>query len=283
MKLAWATDIHLNFVSEAEAGRFCEAVARSGADRLLITGDIAESHDLGPFLGFLADRLARPIDFVLGNHDFYGGRIADVRGAMAETTRTIPTLNWLPEAGVIDLGSGVALIGHDGWGDGRFGDYARSTIRLNDYRLIGDLAGLDHADRGQVLRRLGEEAAEHLGRLLPKALERFETVVVATHVPPFREACVFKGRMANDEWMPHFSCAAVGKAIEPIMRRHPDRRLLVLCGHVHSAGIARILPNLVVITGAAEYRRPEVRRVFHLPGDLDALFRDGADAAIRPD
>ncbi|WP_152050091.1 metallophosphoesterase family protein [Tautonia marina] len=272
MKLAWATDIHLNFVSEVEAARFCEAVAGTGADRLLITGDIAESHDLGPWLGFMADRLDTPIDFVLGNHDFYGGRIADVRAAMAETTRMIPRLNWLPEAGVIDLGAGVALIGHDGWGDARLGDFARSTIRLNDYRLIGDLAGLDLARLGQTLGQLGDEAADHLRRLLPRVLERHETVLVATHVPPFREACVFKGRIANDEWMPHFSCAAVGRALAEIMADHPNRRVLVLCGHVHSSGIAQILPNLVVLTGSAEYRKPEIMRVFSVPDDLDAVF-----------
>lgn len=279
MKLAWATDIHLNFVSEDETARFCEAVDQTGADRLLITGDIAESHDLGPFLGFMADRLGRPIDFVLGNHDFYGGRIADVRAAMAETTRAISTLNWLPESGVIDLGSGVALIGHDGWGDGRLGDFASSTIRLNDYRLIGELAGLDHTTLGQTLGRLGDEAAAHFRHILPKALEQHRTILVATHVPPFREACIFKGRISNDEWMPHFSCAAVGRVLAEIMADHPNQRMLVLCGHVHSSGIAQIRPNLVVLTGSAEYRRPEVQRVFTVPDDLDALFQDEGERA----
>ncbi|WP_169976766.1 metallophosphoesterase family protein [Tautonia rosea] len=277
MKLAWATDIHLNFVSEEETARFCETVARTGADRLLITGDIAESLDLGPFLGFMADRLGRPIDFVLGNHDFYGGRISEVRAAMAETTRTIPTLNWLPESGVINLGSGVALIGHDGWGDGRLGNFAGSTIRLNDYRLIGELAGLDQARLGQTLGLLGDEAAAHIRRTLPKALKQYEMILVATHVPPFREACVFKGRIANDEWIPHFSCAAVGKVLAEIMADHPDQRVLVLCGHVHSSGMATIRPNLVVLTGSAEYRRPDVFRVFNVPDDLNFVFREAGD------
>ena len=35
--------------------------------------------------------------------------------------------------------------------------------------------------------------------------------------------------------------------------------MTVLCGHTHSAGIAKILPNLEVRTGAAEYGRPELQ------------------------
>ncbi|QDV33475.1 metallophosphoesterase family protein [Tautonia plasticadhaerens] len=274
MRLAWATDIHLNFVDRETAGRFCEEVEGSGADRLVISGDIAESFDLGETLGFLADRLPCPIDFVLGNHDYYGSRIADIRAAMAEVTRRITPLNWLPESGVLSICPEVALLGHDGWGDARLGDFAGSTIRLNDYRLIGELSGLDRMSLARVLRSLGDEAASFARRALPHALQRHRSAIFATHVPPFRESCVFKGRVANDEWAPHFSCGSLGDALVEVMTRSPDRRLLVLCGHVHNPAVARILPNLVAMTGGAEYRRPEVCRVFDVPADLDALFED---------
>lgn len=277
MRLAWATDLHLNFVDQAVVERFCQEVEDAQADRLVITGDIAESHDLREALDFLAHRLSCPIDFVLGNHDFYGSRIADVRSAMTEVTRAIPRLNWLPKSGVISLTCDVALIGHDGWGDSRLGDFENSTIRLNDYRLIGELAGLDQDALGQSLRALGDEAAEFVRRVLPEALDRHPTVIFATHVPPFRESCVFKGRIANDEWAPHFSCGAVGEALSELMSTRQDRRLVVLCGHVHNQGIARILPNLTVLTGEAEYRNPEVRRVFDLPSALDGLFESAGD------
>lgn len=276
MRLAWATDIHLNFVDRGVVARFCEEVERRRAARLVISGDIAESIELGGTLGFLADSLSCPVDFVLGNHDFYGGRIAEVRAAMAVVTRRIPSLNWLPEAGVISLGPEVVLLGHDGWGDSRLGDFTTSTIRLNDYRLIGELSGLGQGELAKVLRSLGDEAAHFARTTLPKALGTHRSAIFATHVPPFRKSCVFKGRVANDEWAPHFSCGALGEALEEIMSGLPDRRLLVLCGHVHNPGFARIRPNLVAVTGGAEYRRPEVCRVFDLPGDLDAIF-EGRD------
>jgi len=37
---------------------------------------------------------------------------------------------------------------------------------------------------------------------------------------------------------------------------HPEAELLVLCGHTHGSGVARIAPNLKVITGGADYGTP---------------------------
>ena len=86
-------------------------------------------------------------------------------------------------------------------------------------------------------------------------------VIVLTHVPPFREACWHRGRVSDDEWLPHFACRAVGEALVEAMAAHPECEMTVLCGHTHSAGEAQVLPNLRVLTGGAEYGRPEVQRV----------------------
>ncbi len=78
MRLAWATDIHLDHASESVRHRFCQS-AKEQADALLVTGDIAESHVLGSALTALAALSERPVYFVLGNHDFYRGSIAATR------------------------------------------------------------------------------------------------------------------------------------------------------------------------------------------------------------
>ena len=96
---------------------------------------------------------------------------------------------------------------------------------------------------------------------MPEALERFDQVVFLTHVPPFREACWYDGRISNDEWLPHFTCKATGDAIREAAERHPERQIEVLCGHTHGAGTAEILPNLVVYTGGAEYGEPAVQSI----------------------
>jgi hypothetical protein len=167
---------------------------------------------------------------------------------------------------LVELTAETGLIGHDGWADGRFGDYASSDVLLNDYFLIEELAGLDADARLERLQGLGAEAADHFRRVLPEALARFCRVIAVTHVPPFREACWHQGQISGDAWLPHLACQVVGEALVEVMRAHTDRELLVLCGHTHSSGEAQVLPNLKVLTGEAVYGRPEIQGWIILDG-----------------
>jgi hypothetical protein len=178
---------------------------------------------------------------------------------MAELSRRAPLLRWLPAAGVVQLSRDVALVGVDGWADGRLGDWVRSRVMLNDYLLIAELAGITHAARLERLNQLGDAEAAQLSELLREALSKHRRVIVATHVPPFKEACWHEGRISNDEWLPHFTCRAVGEALRAAALERPDRKIRVLCGHTHGAGTAEILPNLRVVTGGAEYGEPRVQ------------------------
>ena len=167
---------------------------------------------------------------------------------------------WLGAAGVVELTATTALVGHDGWGDARLGDHARSLVVLNDFFYVADLAGAGKPELARRLARLGDESAAHFRRVLPDALERFPHVVVLTHVPPFRDACWHQGAISDDHWLPYFTCKAVGDVLIEEASRRPDRRLTVLCGHTHSSGRCRPLPNLHVVTGAAVYGRPAMQR-----------------------
>ena len=274
-KVAWLTDVHLNFVEPDEVGALARRIRASGADSAMIGGDIAEADTFGASLRRLADESGVPVYFVLGNHDYYKGSIAVVREEAAALTRDHPLLHWLPAAEVVQLSESTTLVGHGGWGDGRIGDFLGSEIVLNDYLLIDEIAGLLRPnpqlpevymtrELQERLMALGDEAAEHLRRVLPMALERGERVLVLTHVPPFREACWHEDTISGDNWLPHISCKAVGDVLVDAMRAHPDRSMTVLCGHTHSRGHARILDNLEVITGGAEYHRPEIQSVLEL-------------------
>jgi 3',5'-cyclic AMP phosphodiesterase CpdA len=258
MKLAWVTDIHLDFVGPEGADRFFEEVAATGADGVLVGGDIATATSVVPILRRMGERLGRPVWFVLGNHDFYGGSIAAVRERAAQLSKEGEVV-WLGATEVVELSPEVGLVGHDGWGDARLGDHAGSTVVLNDFFHIAELVGLGKADLGRRLNVLGDESAAHLARVLPPALERFEHVVVLTHVPPFRDACWHDGGLSDEEWLPYFTCRAVGDVLSEAAQKWPQRRLLVLCGHTHSAGVCQPLPNLRVLTGAAAYGRPAVQ------------------------
>ncbi|MBV8880161.1 MAG: metallophosphoesterase [Planctomycetaceae bacterium] len=265
MKLAWATDIHLDFLDADRVDAFHGLLEASGADAFLIGGDIAKAGSVERHLRALEERLLRPVYFVLGNHDFYVGSIDKVRAAMRTRTARSKLLKWMPAAGVVRLTPTTALVGHDGWGDARLGNVDGTPVRLNDFVMIEELSGLSREKRNERLRALGDEAAEYVRKVLPPALERFPEVVFLTHVPPFRESCWHEGRISDDDWLPYFTCKAVGDALLELMRARPDRRLTVLCGHTHGAGSVELLPNLTVLTGGADYGAPRIERLLDLP------------------
>ncbi len=264
MKLAWLTDLHLNFLRPEEREHFFDRVRLAEPDAILVSGDVGEAHSVAAYLNQMALSWPCPIYFVLGNHDFYFGSVVEVRQRVANLCHEEPRLQYLTQRGVLELTPGVGLVGHDGWADARLGDYERSTVMLNDYRLIAELAGYDKPSRQHVLRAMGQEAAEHVRQGLQTAADRYPQVFLVTHVPPFREACWHEGRTSDDEWLPHFSCQAMGEAIVEVMRGRPDCQLVVLCGHTHGNGETWPLPNVRVLTGGAVYGAPEIQTIFDL-------------------
>jgi len=264
-RLVWCTDIHLNFAEPATLTGFVDRLRAADPDVVLIGGDIAEATDVTGYLEWLDHNLQRPLFFVLGNHDFYFGSVAAVRDEVRSLCARHHNLVYLTDAEeVIELTETTGLVGHDGWADGRLGDYERSMIMLNDYKLIDELAGVNKERRWPLLQAMGDEAAAAIRRRLPTALERYPSVYLLTHVPPLREACWYNGAISNDEWAPHFTCKAVGDAILEVMADFPQRQLTVLCGHTHGSGEAHPLPNVWIYTGAAVYGFPTINRVLRV-------------------
>jgi Icc protein len=257
-RLAWATDIHLNFCSRRQLAAFFREVRDAEVDALLVGGDIAEADTLEAHLLALRDHVGVPVYFVLGNHDFYRGSVADVRRRVAVLTAADDRLNWMPGAGVVELSPKVALIGHDGFYDAKLGDPWGSRVQLSDFLLIQELAWLEKSERFARLGEFGREAAVFLQSTLSLALEHYEQVIVLTHVPPFREACWHEGEISADDWLPFFTSKATGDALIEVAGRHPERDVVVLCGHTHGEGEAVILPNLRALTGGAVYGAPSV-------------------------
>ncbi len=261
--LAWLTDIHLNFLPPSAVEAFLDMLAGTAADAFVISGDIAEADDVAIHLLAITEKVKRPVYFVLGNHDFYCGSIASVRENVRSLCSVPPNLHWMPDEGIVPFGKEACLVGHDGWSDGRLGDYHGSDVMLNDFGLIEEFGGFDEDphERLAKLNALGDEAAAHFRKVLPDAISRFQHIVVVTHVPPFREACWHEGKVSNDDWLPFFSCKAVGDALVEAMTAASDCKMTVLCGHTHGSGEAMILPNLRVLTGGAKYGKPTVQRV----------------------
>ncbi len=263
MKAAWLTDIHLNFLKSKPLDAFLQGLYREEADCFFISEDIGEADSVVGYLAQMAAVLKRPVYFVLGNHDYYGGSIEEVRGRVADLKKT-EHLIWLNKVDFISLTKETALVGHDSWADGRLGDFERSSVELNDFRFIDELKTWDHADRLKVMQKLSDEAAEHLKRVLPMALKEHRRIIVMNHVPPFKEACWHEGQLSGDDWLPFFSCKAVGDVLKDVMERHTDAEMTVLCGHTHGAGECQVLPNLRAVTGGAEYGFPQIQQVLEI-------------------
>ncbi len=261
-RVLWLTDIHLNFLQPVQLEKFYQLVKSAQPDSILISGDIGEAPRLKWYFQQMQSRLPYPIYFVLGNHDYYSASFADAHALVHELTGHSEHLHWMTESGVVELAPNVGLIGHEGWADGRAGNYAASPVMLNDYVAIRDFVGLDKTQRLSLLNSLGDAAADYIHKWLPRALTTCSHVILLTHVPPFDAACRRKDHSSDDDWLPHYVCRAVGDALVQIMDAHPDSQLTVLCGHSHGQGSVQICDNLLVLTGGAEYGKPQIQQVF---------------------
>jgi len=275
IRVAWLTDIHLNFLQPEEVDAFLDKVRVRDPDIVLVGGDIGEAPTLTMYLRRIEARLRRPVYFVLGNHDYWYNSVGNVRRNIARLCRRSRRLHWLPSDGVVPLTRRACLIGHGCWGDARSGDFRASRVFLNDFGLIRDLAdgiidGLLEADPAarEVLRerlqRLGDGAAARLGGNLRQALRRYRHVLVLAHVSPFPEGARHEGHMCDSHWRPFFVCRAAGRVLRETMIEHPDRRMTVLCGHTHGSGETAIEDNIRCLTGGAVYGRPELQRILRI-------------------
>lgn len=263
-RAAWLTDIHFDFLTLSQIDDYLSQLDAMRVNSVMLSGDIGEAGNVVEHLRRIEQKLRIPIYFVLGNHDFYGGAIETVRAEVKTLCASSHYLRYLNNETFIEVMPSVALIGHDGWADLRIGNFARSSVWMRDYDEIFDLKGKKKVDLEPVMQALAQEAADHFKNLLPQVLERYQKILVLTHLPPFRDACWHQGQISDDEWLPHFTCQVVGDVLLKAMTEHPNKQMIVLCGHTHGTGEARILPNLHVLTGGAEYGETRIQQIITL-------------------
>lgn len=274
MRIAWISDFHANHLF-GEVRRLFTNSLKDQADALILSGDICESAELIETLYMFNSEFKKPIYFVLGNHDFYQSSIQETRSEVASFADSQNKLLYLTNHSFIELSKDTAIVGHDGWADGRYGDFDKTNVVINDFILIEELQRydrdlytgkitLDKPYLRGVLQRLGDEAAGHFEQMLPSVVKKYKNVIVVTHVPPFCESAVFEGKQTDDNWLPFMACKATGDVLLDIAKKNPDCKITVLCGHTHNRCVIDITSNLRVMVAQAEYGKPMIQDILDI-------------------
>ena len=268
--LIWLTDPHLEFCSHLTRNDLYRSINHAAGEIVVITGDLsAGPHRLAQYVE-LAEKVRKPIYFVLGNHDRYGTTFANTEAVVKRVTTQFSHLARLDGSQLIPLNESVALIGVDGWADGLAGEGPATKARINDFYQILDFATEPEPQAFQAMKMRARKYAQALRPSLSKALMHYQTTIIATHVPPYEDAAWHQGSPSSPDYQPFFSSPTMGQLIKTAVARHPAKSVLVLCGHTHSPGTYRN-GNILVLTGGARYGFPEINRTIHLDR-LGSLF-----------
>lgn len=266
MTIAWITDPHFDAAPPTRYWMaFIDEVKASQADEIIISGDISDGDSI-IWLEELLKSCCKPISFVLGNHDYYGYiNILGVRSQLLEDLRVVNAsrssdmLLYLSESSALG-DAGDYIIGVDGWGDARLGNLDTSVV-LSDFTHIPELKGSPEI-RNRTLQYLGLREACRLNSKLECLPTNTKRLLVVTHVPPFKEATWYRGGQQEEDFLPFFTCHAVGEVLRSYALSNKGVDIKVICGHTHNGGTVNVLDNLKVYTGAAEQGRPRICGLF---------------------
>lgn len=268
MKIIWVSDIHLNFKEYSKRRDFYRCIRRESGNIIVVSGDIAESQDFAYLIKEMEEETNLPVYFVLGNHDFYGSSIKTVK-------KEAKKLKWLGGMSGVQLDLDTKLIGVDGWGDCRAGDYENSRLTMSDWIYIdelreayGSISYLPKTDCDELkktLQELADKDASLMVRRVRKAVkENYSNIIIVSHVPPFEEACLYAGRKSTPSGLPFFCSAILGEKILPLTRNFPEINFTWLSGHTHSRCIYEPTHNLTVKVAEANYCKPQIEEVIEI-------------------
>lgn len=89
------------------------------SNAVLISDDIAEARAISDILEEMDQHIAKPIYFILGNHDYYQSSVENVRKIVTQLSQANPSVNYLPETVLVQL--------------------SKNTLMLNDSRMIQEI------------------------------------------------------------------------------------------------------------------------------------------------
>jgi Icc-related predicted phosphoesterase len=267
MKLAWTTDIHLDFLRTSDMLDFAESIKETDADALIISGDIAQSFCLNKKLTELYILIKKKIYFVLGNHDYYKSSIDKVNKEVRHIIDgKYNDIHWLTNK-IYPLTDSVCITGDEGWYDARLGnlDIAGS---INDFNLIKDFQFMSKYEIAETAQEMVKKAAYKAEKVLIDAAKKYKTVIFTTHFPPFPELSKHLGKRSEPEFMPWYSNMTFGYMLSDVALQFPQTKFIVLCGHSHCESYYKHFDNLEGFCGDAVYKYPKINKVFTINTDI---------------
>lgn len=280
MRLAWATDIHLDFITDENnvvisarnINIFCERIKNCSPDAVIISGDISLSNQLKQHLLSLERSLGIPIFFVLGNHDFWGSNIGSVRKNISTLSNSSRFLRYLSTSSYIMLSNSTALVGHDGWYDGLNGSPKSSYIEMNDWNFISDFSifknylGVSLDGILNVSRYQANIGAKHIEKEIKSAIRDHapSKFIIVTHVPPFIDPVKESQHKNSTNLCPWYSSKIMGDMLLNVAKQNPLVEFEVFCGHVHTKYEKYISNNLLLRSGHSDYSDPKLQSVYNI-------------------
>lgn len=263
MKLAWITDPHFELLQSFAPREFMRCITEeTSCDAFLVSGDIANGPGLKQTLEEMAQGAKCPIYFVLGNHDYYDMKIAEV-DELASSCEDVGVY-FLDRCDPVELSPTTALVGVGGWYDVLLGLGEDSPLTLDDWKRLGDFKGKTKSEIVDLVRNLSKSSASLAQTKLSAAAARYQQIYFLTHYPPFKEASHYQDTLSDDTWLPWFSSKTMGEALSKVAQEYKDTYFTTLCGHTHFEGEVQPYPNLTVVTGRAKYGAPDVARTFEI-------------------
>ena len=196
----------------------------------------------------IADRVDKPVYFVLGNSDnAYGSNTDEVRLNLSALMKEKTNLHYLHDAPIyfeprnMITGVKTAVVGIDGYAD---------SWNVSGTQRQQDLATFERNVRSAI-----SQGAKR--------------IVILTHVPPFVTDCWYKGEITTVKNALHYSSAESAILFLNLANEHQNVTFVVYCGHTHNSSF-QAYPSEAAL--ASTQRKPNL---FVYVGEK---FLGGADA-----
>lgn len=256
-KFLFLSDTHLNLASDIEKQNLIHNIIKEDPEAILIAGDISSGKSIYEDLLYLSSSIPQhKIYIVLGNHDYHHSSFKLVHNHIDKLCEK-SNVFWLTNNKPIELSKYSALIGAEGWYDGGTG-YGPKALHITlDSLFIQELQKNIFSKKiTSIFRSVSYSHTENIIQKLYSVINKYEQIVLITHYPPWEKATKDLKRPLHKFWTAYDTNVNLGKELEKVMKKFPNKKLIVLCGHTHKEFCDQITDNIFCVVGDGTFGKP---------------------------